>query len=103
MLYQVHIVNPVLNRLSSLVSATGTLINGTVRVLFIQSCDCCSPGLHMLHVSWLMTVFKRVLSHDSKSIVRRGVREILAIELNSSPFLLKDNWKVTGHLLCMHF
>ena len=48
-----------------------------------------------------MTVFKRVLSHDAKSIVRRGVREILAIELNSSPFLLKDNWKVNERLLCM--
>ncbi|XP_019864279.1 PREDICTED: probable methyltransferase TARBP1 [Amphimedon queenslandica] len=75
---QVHIVNPVLNRLPSLVSATRTLVD----------------GLHMLHVSWLMTVFKRVLSHDAKSIVRRGVRELLGIELSNSPFLLKENWKV---------
>ena len=91
-----------LKRLERLISATRTLTNGKYKHYYKHH-DIGSGGVHKLHVSWLMVVFKRILSHDAKSIVRRGVREILAMELSDSPFLLRNNWKVRETILCWYF
>lgn len=48
-----------------------------------------------MHVSWLMVALKRVLVHESKSVVRWGVKECLEMDLMGSPLLLRENWKVT--------
>jgi hypothetical protein len=73
---QVHIVSPVMARLKKLLDATRNLINGH----------------SALHVSWMLVIFKRIFAHDSKSIIKKGLKEIFSMDLTNSPFLTKDNW-----------
>ena len=41
-----------------------------------------------------MLVLERVIVHDSKSIVKRGIIELLLMNIEESPFLMEENWKV---------
>lgn len=51
-------------------------------------------GHSLVHVSWLMVVLERVIVHDTKSIVKRGIIEFLLMNNKESPFLMEKNWKV---------
>ena len=51
-------------------------------------------GHSLVHVSWLMVVMERIIVHDTKSIVKRGIIEFLLMNIKESPFLMEKNWKV---------
>ena len=44
-------------------------------------------GPPLLHTSWLTVLFQRAASHESASIVRWGVMELLSLDLGSVPLL----------------
>lgn len=48
----------------------------------------------MLHISWLMVIMKKIFCHDSRSVVKRGLKELLSIDLEGSPLILENNWKI---------
>ena len=54
-----------------------------------------SAGHSLLHISWLMVVLSRVFVHrEAKTIVRWGVQETLNMNLEGSPLLQEEHWKV---------
>ena len=54
-----------------------------------------SAGHSLLHISWLMVVLSRVfVHHEAKTIVRWGVQEMLNMNLEGSPLLQEEHWKV---------
>ena len=54
-----------------------------------------SAGHSLLHISWLMVVLSRVfVHHEAKTIVRWGVQETLNMNLEGSPLLQEEHWKV---------
>jgi len=66
----------------------------------------------VLHLSWQFVALSRVFQHtEAKSVIRWGVLECLQMNLEQSPLLLKDNWKVAFTLafnvalcdLCLFF
>ena len=103
-----HIVKPVLPRLSNLIEAVhknvrstyvATSILITVKYIVYSSLiallsTILLTGHRCLHVSWLTVVFSRIFAHDAKNIVKWGVRGFLNMELEGSPLLFPSNWKV---------
>ena len=51
-------------------------------------------GHSMLHLSWVGVVLTRVFAHEVRSVVKLGITICLGMELNESPILLEENWKV---------
>ena len=55
-----------------------------------------TPGHSMLHVSWLMVALSRIfVHHEAKSIIKWGVQETLDMQLDHSPLLVREHWRVS--------
>jgi len=65
---QVHIIKPVLPRISSIVDATKRRANGGF----------------MLDISWLLTLYHRASQHDNKFICRWAILVLLGMDLSNS-------------------
>ncbi|XP_041351948.1 probable methyltransferase TARBP1 isoform X2 [Gigantopelta aegis] len=69
---QVHVIKPLLGRMEFLLKAT-----------FLHSGDV----LYYLHTSWLVTIFKRCLMHESVFVIKWAVETILNLDYDMVPLL----------------
>ncbi|XP_038072691.1 probable methyltransferase TARBP1 isoform X2 [Patiria miniata] len=69
---QVHVVTPVMPRMTSLIQAASTLH---------------SSGRRILHPSWLTVLFSRCFVHETKTVSKWGLLEYLRLDIASCPVL----------------
>ncbi|XP_033105376.1 probable methyltransferase TARBP1 [Anneissia japonica] len=66
---QIHVVMPVMTRLSKVIEATYLT----------------ASGWPLLHTSWLVVIFERLFQHATKTISRWGVTQVMSLDLSTCP------------------
>ncbi|XP_062286493.1 probable methyltransferase TARBP1 [Scomber scombrus] len=78
---QIHVVQPVLNRIDTLIQTTAN--------------DCQGQGL--FHPSWLLCVYQRMFHSENKSLMKEGVCHLLELQVLQQPaFALAFSQFVVG-------